>query len=81
MMNNIKQTQRLNERELEEGIAGTSASWHADYKNSAWVYIGGLNYKLSEGDVLCVFSQYVSYPLPMPIVKPYQLQHPHQPPV
>lgn len=28
------------------------------YKNSAWIFIGGLHYDLSEGDVLAVFSQY-----------------------
>ena len=28
------------------------------YKDSAWIFIGGLNYDLSEGDIICVFSQY-----------------------
>ena len=28
------------------------------YSDSAWVFIGGLPYDLSEGDVICVFSQY-----------------------
>jgi RNA-binding motif protein, X-linked 2 len=28
------------------------------YKHSAWIFIGGLNYELTEGDVICVFSQY-----------------------
>ena len=43
--------------ELGSGTAGTSASWHNDYKDSAWVFIGGLSRKLSEGDVIAVFSQ------------------------
>ena len=28
------------------------------YKDSAWLFIGGLNYELNEGDVITVFSQY-----------------------
>lgn len=28
------------------------------YKDSAWIFIGGLSFDLSEGDVIAVFSQY-----------------------
>ena len=28
------------------------------YKDSAWIYSGGLPYDLTEGDIICVFSQY-----------------------
>jgi hypothetical protein len=28
------------------------------FEDSAWVFIGGLPYELTEGDVICVFSQY-----------------------
>jgi RNA-binding motif X-linked protein 2 len=28
------------------------------YRESAWIFIGGLNYEMSEGDVITVFSQY-----------------------
>ena len=48
----------LNEEELRKGVAGTKASWHCDFQNQAWVYIGGLSPELSEGDIICVFSQY-----------------------
>lgn len=48
----------LNDKELKLGYCNTSASWHAQYKHSAWIHVGGLSYKLSEGDVICVFSQY-----------------------
>jgi len=34
------------------------ASWHDNFKNSAYVYIGGLDYDLTEGDLLAVFAQY-----------------------
>ena len=47
----------INEEELRKGVAGTKASWHSEFKNQAWVYIGGLSTELSEGDIICVFSQ------------------------
>lgn len=31
---------------------------HDDFKDSAYIFVGGLPYELTEGDVLCVFSQY-----------------------
>ena len=31
---------------------------HDDFKDSAYIYVGGLPYELTEGDVICVFSQY-----------------------
>ncbi|KAM3083892.1 RNA-binding protein Cwf29 [Clarireedia jacksonii] len=56
-MNSIRQIQELNKRELEQGIP-PSASWHTDYRDTAYIYIGGLPFELSEGDVLTIFSQY-----------------------
>mmetsp|Transcript_27400 Transcript_27400/g.40171 ORF Transcript_27400/g.40171 Transcript_27400/m.40171 type:complete len:244 (-) Transcript_27400:372-1103(-) len=56
-MNVIREIQRINEEELKQGLAGTSASWHAKYENSAWVYAGNLPHNLSEGDVICILSQ------------------------
>lgn len=35
-----------------------SASWHHMYKDSSWIFIGGLNFDLTEGDIICVFSQF-----------------------
>jgi len=49
---------KINDRELEMGVAGTKHSWHQEYKDSAWVFIGGMPYELTEGDVICMFSQY-----------------------
>ena len=57
-MNTIREIQKINDEELARGIAGTSASWHSQYAQSAWVYVGNLDHVLSEGDVLCVLSQY-----------------------
>lgn len=55
-MNVIKEIQRMNQQELD-GNVSFEASWHQKYKSSAWIYIGGLYETLSEGDILCVFSQ------------------------
>lgn len=59
-MNVIKEIERINQKELSYGIYGgnNKGSWHDKYKNSAWVYVGGLSYELSEGDIICVMSQW-----------------------
>lgn len=56
-MNVIQEIKRINERELEQGVSG-KASWHHEYKDSAWVFAGGFSYDLTEGDILCVMSQW-----------------------
>ncbi|KAI9279638.1 hypothetical protein BY458DRAFT_470871 [Sporodiniella umbellata] len=56
-MNVVKEIQRINEVETSRGWSDES-SWHAQYKNSAWIYAGGLSYDLTEGDIVCIFSQY-----------------------
>ncbi|TGZ84864.1 hypothetical protein EX30DRAFT_337323 [Ascodesmis nigricans] len=56
-MNNIREIERLNQRELDAGIP-PSASWHQDWADTAYIYIGGLPYELSEGDIITIFSQY-----------------------
>ena len=48
----------MNDRELEMGLSGTTQSWHNEYKDSAWIFVGGLPYDLTEGDIICVFSQF-----------------------
>ncbi|XP_009560605.2 RNA-binding motif protein, X-linked 2 isoform X2 [Cuculus canorus] len=53
----VKLINELNAREAELGVQ-EAVSWHAEYKDSAWVFVGGLHYQLTEGDVICVFSQY-----------------------
>ncbi len=60
----MKEINALNEKELSSGGKG---SWHDEYKvcliwfdnfqNSAKIFIGGLPYNLSEGDIMVVFSQ------------------------
>ncbi|XP_060166990.1 RNA-binding motif protein, X-linked 2-like [Globicephala melas] len=53
----VKLITKLNERDLQLGVA-EKASWHSEYKDSAWIFLGGLPYELTEGDIICVFSQY-----------------------
>ncbi|XP_050369870.1 zinc finger CCCH domain-containing protein 42 isoform X1 [Argentina anserina] len=53
----VKRIQSINAKEAELGISD-NASWHAKYKDSAYVYAGGLSFDLTEGDLLAVFAQY-----------------------
>ena len=55
-MNTVREIQRINRLEAEKGITG-DGSWHYQFKDSAWVYVGGLPLQMTEGDVLCMFSQ------------------------
>ena len=51
----VKEINRINQKELELGLNG--ASWHDEYKDSAYIFAGGLNVDLTEGDVITIFSQ------------------------
>ena len=55
---NMRNLNKMNDRELEMGLSGTTQSWHNEYKDSAWIFVGGLPYDLTEGDIICVFSQF-----------------------
>ncbi|KIM63632.1 hypothetical protein SCLCIDRAFT_116753, partial [Scleroderma citrinum Foug A] len=51
----VREIDKINERELALGV---NASWHDEYKDSAYIFIGGLHFELTEGDVITIFSQY-----------------------
>lgn len=51
----MKNVLKLSEADLK---TGQKTSWHDQYRNSAWIFVGGLPYDLSEGDIICVFSQF-----------------------
>ncbi|XVF68980.1 hypothetical protein PTKIN_Ptkin11bG0044800 [Pterospermum kingtungense] len=53
----VKRLQKITAKEADLGIS-EEASWHAKYKDSAYIFIGGLPFDLTEGDLLAVFSQY-----------------------
>jgi RNA-binding motif X-linked protein 2 len=65
----VREINKINQRELELGVKG---SWHDEYKgeyshdngdyqrlspDSAYVFVGGLSYDLTEGDVITIMSQ------------------------
>ncbi|XP_012267701.1 RNA-binding motif protein, X-linked 2 [Athalia rosae] len=54
-LTNVKNITKLAEQELTRP---SKSSWHDKYKDSAWIFVGGLPYDLTEGDVITVFSQY-----------------------
>jgi RNA-binding motif protein, X-linked 2 len=53
----IVAVQKLIEEELKKGVSG-KASWHHQYHDSAYIYVGSLDDRLTEGDVIAVFSQF-----------------------
>lgn len=57
-MNKVESVRKLNARELELGIAGTSASWHSQYSKSSVVHIGGLQSNITRESLLGIFEQY-----------------------
>lgn len=56
-MSRVRAINELNDRELASQ-GGDAGSWHAQYKDSPYIYVGSLAYDLSEGDTVTVFSQY-----------------------
>jgi RNA-binding motif protein, X-linked 2 len=52
-----KNLQKIIRAEAERGTTD-SASWHSQFKHSAYIFAGGLAYDLTEGDILAVFAQY-----------------------
>ena len=56
-MNVVREIERINARELELNVPD-NASWHAQYAHSAYIFIAALDNELTEGDVICVFSQF-----------------------
>lgn len=67
-MNRVKEIERINAKDLQLQLASDTVgnagrwdvnkSWHAQYKDSAYVYVGGLPSELSEGDVIVICSQF-----------------------
>ncbi|PSS14203.1 Zinc finger CCCH domain-containing protein [Actinidia chinensis var. chinensis] len=53
----VKRIQNINSKEASLGIS-EGASWHVKYKDSAYVFVGGIPFDLTEGDLLAVFAQY-----------------------
>lgn len=56
-MNAIHKILAINEKELLLNVSD-HASWHADYNDTSYIYIGNLHESLVEKDILIIFSQY-----------------------
>lgn len=48
---------KLVDQDLDR-ITPLNASWHSQYSGSAYVYIGNLDSRLTEGDIITIFSQF-----------------------
>jgi len=53
----IEAVKKLTETELDK-LVNPANSWHTQYSSSAYIYIGNLDPRLTEGDVITVFSQF-----------------------
>ncbi|KAK1587453.1 hypothetical protein Q3G72_013018 [Acer saccharum] len=51
----VKRIQNINSKEAALGTS-EEASWHDKYKDSAYVYVSGIPFDLTEGDLLAVFA-------------------------
>lgn len=56
-MNKIRDVEKLNEVELQNNVS-LQASWHQAYRASNYVFVGGLPFALTEGDLETVMAQF-----------------------
>eukprot|EP00915_Cephaloidophora_sp_WS-2016_P004579 GHVH01006126.1.p1 GENE.GHVH01006126.1~~GHVH01006126.1.p1 ORF type:complete len:391 (+),score=58.10 GHVH01006126.1:106-1278(+) len=64
---NCNAIKKLSEREIQQNLFDPDKSWHKQYKDSAYIFIGGIksanpevddDKSLTEGDIATVFSQW-----------------------
>lgn len=56
-MNSIRKVNEINQRELANNVSD-EASWHYDYRDTLYIFIGSLHTDLAEIDIIKIFSQY-----------------------
>ena len=56
-MQAIRDIQKLNQSELDNRVT-ERASWHYKYRNSAYIRVHNLDHRITEGDLIVVFSQF-----------------------
>lgn len=56
-MNSIHRINAINEKELESNVSD-AASWHQDYADTSYIYVGNLHEKIQEIDLVKIFSQW-----------------------
>lgn len=57
-MNKIRQINQINQKELASKSTTYKSSWHYDYRDTNYVYIGNIPYSITRNDLLVMFSQY-----------------------
>lgn len=56
-MNAIRKINDINQKELDQKVSD-QGSWHYDYKDTSYIFIGNLPTDLKEIDIITIFSQY-----------------------
>ncbi|EMG46913.1 hypothetical protein G210_2820, partial [Candida maltosa Xu316] len=56
-MNTIKQINQINQKELNSNTSYT-ASWHYEYRDTNYLYLGNIPFNIVEKDIIIIFSQY-----------------------
>lgn len=54
----MKNVKKLCKKELQRQHKN---SWHDDYKSIGWLFVGGLPYNLTEGDIMSIFFQFLHF--------------------
>ncbi|CCH63177.1 hypothetical protein TBLA_0J01830 [Henningerozyma blattae CBS 6284] len=73
-MSQYKKIQQLNDTELQNNILSIEKSWHYNYIDYGYIFIGNLNKNLTEGDILTVFSQFGN-PIDLKLIRNKQTNH------
>jgi RNA-binding motif X-linked protein 2 len=56
-MNGIRKINDINQKELAQNVS-EKASWHYDYRDTSYIFIGNLPLLLVEHDIITIFSQW-----------------------
>ncbi|KAG7661282.1 uncharacterized protein J8A68_005174 [[Candida] subhashii] len=56
-MNSIQKINQINQKELNSNTSYKS-SWHYDYRDTNYLYIGNIPFNLTSKDLIIIFSQY-----------------------
>ncbi|KAI5960355.1 uncharacterized protein KGF55_004647 [Candida pseudojiufengensis] len=57
-MNKIKQINQINQKELKSTNTNYKSSWHYDYRDTNYIYIGNIPTKIKYKDIIIIFSQF-----------------------
>ncbi|KAI3407060.1 hypothetical protein KGF56_000148 [Candida oxycetoniae] len=57
-MNKIKQINQINQKELASKSISYKSSWHYDYRDTNYIYIGNIPQSITAKELIVIFSQY-----------------------